>query len=738
MKINLAVKLLSASILCALATGSLHAGGATPDGQATAAVAAPAKPLVKQLPPQNMLELLQADNVAQLRLRQTYHFDRNDPLCSLYHCDTEVISIAARFSQLVLSSGAYLEISSVADNEVLRYDASEIAVVTARYDGVFTTPYMMGNTITLRVVYPAGQLPAPEDSAVLDANLVSFNAYMPPNYAENRQPVACLQSGDSAQQQYVRGLATAYLNGSAWLVGSDNNLITTASVLGHDIYDGETTGDLIPERRVRFNYASPDCAENKAVAARDNLVNIKGGKIIASGGWESQYDWTLFSLDPLEYREAGIKSLFGGLAMEHENLSAGQTLSAIGHGRDGIYLMDSAVADPQQGTAKQLSAKGPEGDPCKLVQLFSSQLLETDCYLTAGNGGSPLLSADGKVIGLIYGAYGYSSYAIQSPYLLAALSQWAPAGEFGKATAGSGHVQTASIDFPAFSKPGEFTFSAGHLSFAPVVEGRKFVHFADYSQLKSVARDNAGRDVEVLFRLAQSNACGETSLQSVCDLPGPTTLKVWIEREDNHAIAAGQHLSGWLPVAVAANGKLHTNQLLRYRYSGYDPQVSPFDAAQPVLKRTIGNDTQYLHLFSRDNFRSGMTAVRTGEGPLVDNLAGSASDGVAYAGMTDLFAGVINQQDGKSYVIRLRAGLINTCTAISQPSGNWTPVNSAACEQGRPGYQDFSDGSVYLLDQDNAHLPAGRYSGLLPLMIRHWDQPDNTQAVELTIDYLKK
>lgn len=735
------VKILPAAILVALGTTSLAATAASTGASKETVSTLPeaTKPTVHSLAAQNMLDLLSADNTAQVRLQQK---DISDPdgLCDYVECDKHNTSIAVKFSRLQLSEGAYLEVFSREDNEVLRYDAKEIATVTQRTGGVFTTPYVKGDNLTLRIVYPQGSVPGGRDGAVLESSLALANYYNPPYYPDDpRKSVACLKNGTAAEQQaYTRSQAIGYAPATGWLIGRGNYLLTNNHVLGAGT--GEKNGDFIPYRSVRFNYESPDCNNNKAPQARDNLVNIKAGQFVATGGNnDSGNDWTLFTLDPLEHREAAIKTVFGGLALDNKDMQQAQMLSFIGHGREWIYGQDMKIADPLQGNAKHVATMGQDGNPCT-IQSMSPLEFRSNCFITGGNSGSPALSKEGKVIGLLHSGSGDSAVGIPVQHLRNILSQWSGTGEFDKEVPGTGHARSAHIELPAFSKSSDFTFKESNLSFAPVVEGRQFTHKTGYSLLKSVARDNQGKEVDVLFRLAQDNACGVASLASTCGQPGATTLKVWLDREENAAsIPEGNSVIGWLPVAVKSDGKLVANQILRYRYTHYIPQTSPFEESDYTLKKTItqAGDIYMASIFHRENYRTGMTAVRNGEGPLADSAEKSSSEGVPYSGMTPLFTEVIHQKTGQRYVMKLRGGLGNSCTKIVAPQGNWTPMNSSACDAPVQGTDNFSSGSVYVLKQDNAHLPAGQYIGMLPLMVRNWDTQE-AQPVELSIDYLVK
>lgn len=736
----LVLKTLSTAILLTFATASQADTDTSrnADSKTISALPETARPVAHSLPAENMLDLLSADNTAQIHLQQK---DISDPngICDYVECDKRNASIAVKFSKLQLSDGAYLEVLSREDDEVLRYDARDIATVTQRTGGVFTTSYVKGDSLTLRLVYPEGTVPEDRDIAVPDTLLTLFN-YWDPNLTDTarRNPVACLKKGTAAEQLlYNRSLAIGYAPATTWLAGTGNYLLTNNHVLGED---GKIkAGDYIPDRSVLFNYESPDCTDNKAAATRDNLVNIRAGQLVSTGGSAgSSTDWTLFTLDPLEYREAAVKTVFGGLALDDENMQQGQMFSAIGHGRAAQYFEDSRVADPQQGSAKQISNTGTDGKPCS-VHSISPEDFSSNCYVTGGNSGSPAFSADGKVAGMMRSVSAYS-YGLPAQHLRKVLTSWAEQGKFEKAVDGQGHVRSAHIELPAFARSSDITFNETGLSFAPVVEGRRFTHKAGYSLLKSVARDNRGKEVDVMFRLAQDNSCGVANLSQICTGAGPTTLKVWLDREENAAsIPVGNSVTGWLPVAVKSHGQLIANQMLRYRYTHYIPQESPFTGSgKPVIKMTLTDTKNYLSVMDHNDFRSGVTAVRSGEGPLADTAEGTNTTGIPYSGTTKLFSEVTNQQNGQRYTMTLRGGLINSCSKKADGnSGGWTPVNSSACETSVPGRDNFTSGRVFVLKQDNAHLPAGHYTGLLPLMIRHWDFQD-AKPVEVSIDYQMK
>lgn len=706
----------------------------------------------------DLLSMLGADNSIQISLHQD---NVSSDICpdNNKNCNKSVTSVSARFEQIHLSNGAKLEIYSPLDGVLYTFNANDI---NNRSDNAFKTPSIQGKNITLRITYPPGMVPDEKDTAILARQLITTNdvyskeSYIHPDvYKElTKKPSVCMKGLQDQNELWARSLSVGYNAGTVWLAGKGNTLFTNYHNLNDNWFPPKHTPDFI-----RFNYESPDCNNNHEASSRNNNINIRVGKIIKSGGASSprEKDWILFSLDDLEYQEAGIKKIFGGIPLNSETPVNGATFYVIGHGADVASFSGSSAADPNRGTAKRISThyytnpfydiENPsplELKPCQVtVSIPNDTGFNGDCDFTAGSSGSPVISESGQSLGMymIAGRFGNNASWFSSRYLLEQLdAAWDNEKDGEKpvlteGVTGKGHVRTLTVAFPAFKQLQQFTFLGKGVKFSGVA--RDLSHKPDYSQITSYARDNYGNKTPVIFRLSQTNDCGSTNLESNCQHGEKTTLNIWIDKDDNsQIITEGNSVQGWLPIEVADNNGLIANQVLHYSYKNYEAQHSPFNNQGSIIKFEINNNQQFLHIFNKQNHRSGMTAIREGEGPVFDNpSAKSDEDNTPYAGMTPLNVDVLNKETGQHYSLRLRGGIVNSCTKLVTPVNNWTPMNSSGCKQIQAGTTEFTDGSIYLLQGDNKHLPKGKYTGLLPLMIRNWDAPEHSEPVEIHVNY---
>ncbi|WP_369788719.1 serine protease [Rouxiella sp. WC2420] len=729
MKNNWMMKAIPTAIVLALTSGQAIAHPpslASPASKQTTAYAVEDKPLA----PRDLVKELAADNAAQASVRHM-----------------EGTTITLTFSKISLSQGAVLEVSSPSRSEAHRYTSQELAAIFKRY-GFFNAVAINGDTAIVRVVYPQGATPGKGDSAILAGYAVS----LPPKiHSEmdfsHRRSVSCLKNSHPELYQLsdaIGMLVTKKFNGgTGWLLGTGNAVITNHHVVGGK---PEEKVGLIPGQSMWFNYQTKECEpKSDPTATLTEIIKIKLDRLLATSATGMEHDWSLLRLDPLEYREAAIKPIFGGLALSARH-PINERVSLIGHGlyKEDVFHTDpdgNLLPDPVQ-REKRAMLVDYKGKDCTINRSsdFGPDNYASNCESAGGNSGSPLFSMlDDKVVGMNARlGEDRGSEGIRGDYILSHVQNMVIEPE--TAVIGTGHVKKDYRDFAAFASPQTLSFKASKLSFSPLVEGRKFTHKSGYSLLKSVAQDNLGKEVPVIFRLAQQNACDVSNLEKTCSKSGATTLRVWIDPQENAAsVPQDNSVVSWLPIAVKSNGKLIANQMLHYQYSHYQPQKSPFNQKHTVVKKTLRStgENALVKLIETDNFRSGITAVRPGEGPLAETPIDNIFQDGDYAGMTPLVAEVVNQKTGKKFVLNLRAGLINSCTVVVSARGNWTPMNSSACKKARPGVNNFTSGSVYALRQDNTHLPSGRYTGLLPLMVRQWDTRA-TQPVELALDYLVK
>lgn len=695
------------------------------------------KPLIAR----DLVKEISADNTAQITAR---------------HVGGTTISLA--FSKVSLSQGAVLEISSPSRSEAHIYTAQELSLIFKRF-GSFNAIAINGDTAIVRLIYPLGAKPIKGDTLVLSGYAVSLAPIISSEMDfSHRRSVACFKVShpDLVHKTDAIGmLVTRKFNGgTGWLLGTGNSIMTNNHVVGKN---GVDKIGALPGQSIWFNYQTAECdpiADPTATLA--DIIKIRLGSLIATYEGDEFQDWSLLSLNALEYREAGIKTLFGGLALA-DRKADGETVGLVGHGvlKEDIFneLPDGELFESPVRREKRAMLKDYQGKTCTFMPVPDVSIPDTipptyakdqyysQCESAGGDSGAPLFSLlDNKVVGLNQGKGGVyrGSAGLPGNFLLSELR--GRAADPQTAVAGTGQVRKAYRDFAAFNAPQGFSFKGSDIRFSPIVKGRTLSHKANYSLLKSIALDNQGKQVDVLFRLVQETPCGIGNLATTCLRAGVTTLKVSIAPSDNaQQIPLGHSVIGWLPLAVKSSGKLIDNQVIHYQYNHYNPQQSPFAGRKEIIRKVMKSTGENVltPLIRVKNFRTGMTAVRLGEGPLSDVHIGSSELGTAYSGMTPLRAEVVQEHSGKKYVINLRSGLINNCTKIVSSQGNWTPMNSSACHCAATEKNQFTTGSVYLLREDNGHLPAGRYLGLLPLMIRQWDTRE-TQPVELAIDYLVK
>lgn len=502
------------------------------------------------------------------------------------------LSVTPRFSSLELSEGAYLEVASTGRKEVHRYDAKEIDAIWKAGRPSFSPVMIQGKNIIVTVVYPSGKTNH-TDKAVLTGFLTvdkQREAALSPVDKGARISAACLKNNTG----YTSNAASAsdaigrviipgekgHSAGTAWLLGDNNHLMTAHHVIPRA--PGATASDT----SVWFNFQTDECGdstEEDPTEKLSNIVKIKADKILDSQSEGSPgidpdpddgADWSLFTLNPLEYREAGIKKIFGGLALENRKPVKGELVSIIGHGK----FRDNSLKNPPSDSVKRISQHIQSGAGCYIdgESAYTEFMYSiTDCWATAGNSGGPVFSKNYNVSGLVHAGGSFSGdgtsrvYAMRLDRIINRLQQ---AGVTNPTTTvrGGGAPRVVYRDFTPNTSQITAEIENTSVSFLPLVEGRAFEHKVGYSLLKSFARNNYGMEVPVIFRLSQTNACGTSNLATTCNSGAKTILNVSIHQEENlQAIPKNSSVVGWLPVAVHGGwfDNLLFNQMLHYQYT---------------------------------------------------------------------------------------------------------------------------------------------------------------------------
>lgn len=191
-----------------------------------------------------------------------------------------------------------------------------------------------------------------------------------------RRDVVCYQSSHSTEYTRSHAVAKLLIGGggscTTWRVGDTNRMLTNKHCF--------STQSAVQSSEMQFNYQCATCGGNNPGAG----TKVSGAQLIkVSSGGSGQLDYTLFSVNNFSAIQG-----FGTLYLETRAAVNGERIYIPGHG-DGRPKRLSIYEDTQGGTLCTVRSAA-----------YNSWNMSYSCDTSGGNSGSPVLSANHRVLAL--------------------------------------------------------------------------------------------------------------------------------------------------------------------------------------------------------------------------------------------------------------------------------------------------------------------------------------------------
>ncbi|WP_206051087.1 proprotein convertase P-domain-containing protein [Nocardioides speluncae] len=301
--------------------------------------------------------------------------------------------IKVHFDSLRLAPGESVTVASEDGAESYTY-RSDPTKAGARGNAGYTTDGSAGfwamsidgdtAVVTLRTAKTSGGTVATIDRFWRGYTEAEIDAHNPAIESvcstDARRDVVCYQSSHPTEYAKSRAVARILFNGSAhctaWRVGNTNRMLTNNHCTG-------SQADL-NNQEIQFDYQCATCGGNNPGAG----TKVTGDTMLeTSGDGGSGLDYTVFSVDNFD-----TITSFGTLYLDPRAPVAGERIYIIGHG-DG---------DPKELSLYNNTQNDPN-DVCKVNNATTpgaTHNFDYMCDTSGGSSGSPVFSADHKVIGL--------------------------------------------------------------------------------------------------------------------------------------------------------------------------------------------------------------------------------------------------------------------------------------------------------------------------------------------------
>ncbi|WP_156324271.1 trypsin-like serine peptidase [Winslowiella iniecta] len=602
------------------------------------------------------------------------------------------------FSEVSLQPGAYLRISSADGKQ------TEIINHAALYDGSgesFDSMTIQGDSALVQLIYPDRNSRQVHNDRVI----ISDFSYSLANNNEraiigDNQMVDAICYENTKPGLYKGSLAMMriYVHEQGASYGSGFNLVGNYMVMTSNQVAG---GVGNKSHLLEYNFQSDSCNSDK----RSDYLGIRTEKVIASGGGGAN-DYAVYQVDSLAWMEAGIQSIFGNLALNPaaEKLPVGTP----------VYIPQH----PVWAGLKKIADRHDDGDACKIVSGGSDSVAHFNCDSSGSVSGAPVMAQVDNTVAAIHSvAQGNSGPSAAYVYnQIKSTMPWTNNPSF--AVVGEGKLSVANRS-QTLSVPAEPVVmrSNADVKLAALYNNR-LKHFGSYSLFEARLRATGGSIESVNVRMQLRTPCGLTDLNAsqTCGTAGTRQLEMNVLPQDN-ALLTSPAYSGWMTLRVTdrQNNQLVSNLVMPYNFTNYDPFTSPFTPGTQVT--TVNMTGQHLEtprVTHKSNF--GFVAVHPGQGPLATTTATS--------GESTTIQVPLKNAKGEVKLVNLSALRKFGCT-----SGSGIMNSVAGCGS--------TPASAYLDLRfwygNNPGLPAGRYTGMLPL-IEKGDGVEQAMLVNIDIN----
>ncbi|MCS3409320.1 trypsin-like peptidase domain-containing protein [Serratia sp. AKBS12] len=590
---------------------------------------------------------------------------KNQFTWQIHQPDSENLTVV--LNDVVLPTGSWLEIINENHQDIYNdkflYDGSRPQIVhTAEGGGTLfirlikNASHSDGHVVISEYNY----VPKNKSRAIIGSNQMKFaSCYEKINPTIFRKSHAVVKTNGSSGWNVVGG---GYVLTNKHVAGEVGNKI-------HNLY---------------YNYQSPTC-EKETLAS--NTLNIKTRKVILAGGSSSE-DYAVYKVDELAYEEAGIKQIFGTLAINSEI-----SMQDLNKGVS-VYI-------PQHpwGAYKRISSLRDDGGACRTLPGGEDNVVRYDCDTDGGASGSAVLSeADNRVVALHFAGGTNYNVGVLGQHVYTKIKSLLPDSNNSQlAVSGEGKLMVSEKNIYPYMPTQRTDLNYQHPIVITSLYDNRLSHYSDYSIFKAKKRVAGGEVVEINVRFTLETPCGETNLAGDhCDKKGERYLHMALDKNDD--IIPG---SGWITLRVNNEHEQRlSNLVIPFNYFGYDPFSSPFSDNEQVENYTLTSDSVLSTNPIQHHSNFGFIAVHPGQGP--QSLTTSDT------GHSTLIAQV-HDDNHKVHLVKLRGYRKTSCTPPLRPISSTVGCGSGA----RPASLELS-----FEKEDNKQLPPGNYSGLLPLLAK--------------------
>lgn len=597
--------------------------------------------------------------------------------------------ISILFSEIALPENAYLQIIPSSTDGPITYNYPEFYNRKGSKD--FESDPVSAKGVSVRLVYP-------EKYKSLKNGKVNIIGYRltkdsSENWARNttrsrvsRAVIDLNQMKEAICYQelnpnfYQRSLAVAKINngsanGSGWNIAGVGPYVMT----NHHV-----AGGVGPKKHsLIYNFQSPTC---DPVADSVNRLTIKTEAVVASGGENGFNDWSIYKVDELAWREAGIVPFFGNLWMDTIPSTSSQ-------------LVNLPLFIPQhpRGREKKITHLHDDGAPCSVTGAFSNNQgqiagVKYNCDTAPGSSGSPVLSQKSYGVIAEHSSGGTSNHGVSIKRIYDRIASLTPdANKPDKAVVGKGKIIVSNATVVSHMSA-EVPLDLHQSVDLKALDDTRLINYGNYYLFKARGRGSDGKVKSLNARLSiQQSAKGSAAAQK---------LVISFLQDDNIGMLP-ELASGWMAFYLNDyNGGTNlANLIVPFTWEGYDPFMSPFPAHTKVEEYTVtARQPAISHQIQLNAGDFGFTTLRTGQGPM--SLA---------AGTTGFSAISVQVKDevGQIQIMKLRGQRKVTCSRDLREMNDYT-----GCASG----DRRANLVVSYLHDDNPDLPKGhRYQGILPV-----------------------
>ena len=577
------------------------------------------------------------------------------------------VNLTVVLNDVILPTGSWLEIINKNHrgiyNDKSLYDGSKPQIVHTAEGG---------DTLFIRLVKNAEH----NDGHVVirEYNYLPGNRFRAIIGSNQMKYASCYEKTNPTV--FRKSHAVVKTNGaSGWNVVGGNYVLTNKHVAGE-------VGNKI--HNLYYNYQSPTCDKETPAS---NILNIKTEKVILAGGSGSE-DYAVYKVDNLAYEEAGIKQIFGTLAINSE-ISKHDLDNGVS-----VYI-------PQHpwGAYKRISSLRDDGGACRTLPGGKDNIVQYDCDTDGGSSGSAVLSeADNRVVALHFAGSTNHNLGVLGQHVYSRIKSLLPDSNNSQlAVSGEGQLMVSEKNTYPYMPTQRTVLNYQHPVAITSLYDNRLSHYSGYSIFKAKKRVAGGEVVDINVRFTLETPCGETNLAGDhCDKQGERYLHMILDKNDD--IRSG---SGWITLRVnnEHEQRLH-NLVIPFDYDDYDPFSSPFSDNEQVENYTLTSDKVLSTNPIQHHSNFGFIAVHPGQGPqsLTTSDTGYSTLNVQ-----------VQDENHKVHLVKLRGYRKTSCTPPLRPISSTVGCGSGA----RPASLELS-----FEKEDNELLPSGNYTGLLPLLAK--------------------